>query len=440
MSPDLVFTKIKGLLPQKFRVLAAIVALNAITPALGFITAIVITWSGNTRAISSYYQVLYLAGLVAIFVVGGNDLRAFRGGRSLPVLALDKKKSEVSVSQHFHISAMLLLFLDLMIAISAKAGFIQWTTVSRAVAASLWGLLLSHQLILCEHFKFRSRPVFAALLNGVIANSTLVFVLVSAYVLRFEWVIDHPEWIGVMAAATAVTVGTMLEGPHREASSVPNRPSAGEILAYVKSYVSPLIASKIGTFLLTQGCFFVVVALTTSKQEANYAIAQRLTVIFGILTVLPTYFLPGYFNDEPTAPPQAGWSAKIKVIVRFTSLAAVSIFACYAIVGRDVLAALFAIDVSEVFALSIVLIIGQLISLIGGPADYVLVLIKDDVALAKINLCAGVFAIATCWIMTHKFGVIGACVAYVVAVAMQKTLLNSRARQRTGTSVWLMSR
>ncbi|MEM1145985.1 MAG: oligosaccharide flippase family protein, partial [Pseudomonadota bacterium] len=294
----------------------------------------------------------------------------------------------------------------------------------------LWCAFIALAAPVGEALRGLHRPGWGVALD-MSAQSTLVLAVTT--LLLFSGIQIGLE--AILKVWCAVSFSVLLAGFIRLLLLVPLRVSkreGGIRLAYLVHSALPVFTLNVSQYLNANAALWIVGTLLGHSDAALYGVAVR---IYNLLA------LPLVIVDLGLGPHIADYLhrrdfAQLEALLRVSALAAFSLTLVTALVlvfhGEWLLEIAFGSFYSDAYSVLLILVLGNVVNVCTGSCTSVLLLAGEQKLLAMISTLAAFLAISLGFYLVPRFGLAGAGVATVAAVAIANSAIWMGVRKRLG--------
>ena len=179
----------------------------------------------------------------------------------------------------------------------------------------------------------------------------------------------------------------------------------------------PLFIIVIFNLVLNWSSQFILASFSTPEEVSLFTVCLRLVMLISfILVAVNSVTAPKYaifFKSGDILNVRKVFILSIKISIAFSSF--VTIFYIY--FGKQLLM-IFGEEYASAYSILLVMMIGQIVSVLCGSVSYVLQMKGEYKTVMLFNILSGVFSIILSYILIDHYGLLGAAATYSISMAI----------------------
>lgn len=205
----------------------------------------------------------------------------------------------------------------------------------------------------------------------------------------------------------------------------------------IAGFALPLLGANVLFQFMTDATLFAVASYCGKEEVALYGAAYRVWGFLGLPQNAVVTAIQGRLAELHSAHDDHGLMEVVRNSAILSTLPTLLITLVAGVAGGRLLGLLFGDFYAGGQSALLILCVGQLICVALGPCDHLLAMTGKQQTVLVITVLSTALAIALAWVLTPRYGILGAATAAALATVSFKILLAWQAYRQMGIASWL---
>lgn len=291
---------------------------------------------------------------------------------------------------------------------------------SYLLIVALWVLFSALRSYLAEVFRGFHDIKMAAIYQRILPNILVVFAIWGLYI--FDFSMDLYFVLGITVGANAVLVLFALILFYKRISTLVECKQKVSVKPIVRSS-APIAIGQVFQFVVTQAPLWVLGAVSTAVDLADYGVAFRLAAIISLPLLIANNVIMPHISRYHSHQNSDGLNLLIQYTVAITSVISLVLLIMYFFMGKNLLSFFYGNEYKSAYLVLLIIGLGHLINVMSGSPAIVLAMAKKEVYVLYSSVVASIGTLLiSIWIIP-LYGLNGAAFATMFGLVLLNFIL-----------------
>lgn len=287
----------------------------------------------------------------------------------------------------------------------------------------LVGLLfcMSLQQVIPEAFRGLHDLKFASIFSGAATNSLMLSILLIVYFgfennhTLFDMIIIYFLSAAIVVGVSGATLFRRFQGITKKVGKM----GEGSVLTDNILAGIPLTLTGLLSFVVKQTDIWIIAAMFSVADSAYYGAASRLNFAILAPVMVANGATRGIIADLWAKKNTERLQRLLRTVASLTTIVAIFPAMLFVFLGAPLLAFLYGDQYAQASGVLAILVLGQLIVLMAGPAGTLMVLSGYQNKILYIDVISALLFCSCAYFLGHLLGPVGVAIAYSISISIQ---------------------